>query len=291
MFTAWQWFLSIVFAGRGRKEKYLYLLDRGPLRRLLEKYIHTEDIRYSVDQGHLEALCITASGFTSNQSVSFFHANNDKQPWTRFQRIGIRSEITVDHLMASSAIPFVFAPQKINREHFGDGSMRQIAPISPALHLGADKVLVIGNRMEWDKDTDRVKEEGEPTIGEMAGYALDSIFLDSLVADIERLTRINKTISVIPEKYRRKYELQLRHIDVLVIYPSQDMGELAADYVDELPWTIRFLLGGIGGIRGKESNLISYLLFERGYCRRLIELGYQDAMKKKSEILEFLDLS
>lgn len=289
LYIALQWFLSIVFAGRGRKEKYLYLLDRRPLRKLLSKYIHTKDIQYSIDQGHLDALCITASGFTSHQSVSFFHANSEKEPWQRFQRIGVRSEITIDHLMASSAIPFVFAPQKINREHFGDGSMRQIAPISPALHLGAEKVLVIGNRIEWNKSFERVKEEGPPTIGEMAGHALDSIFLDSLLADIERLKRINNTISVIPEKQRAKNDISLRHIDVLVISPSEDMGKLAVDYVDELPWTIRFLLSGIGGTKKKESNLISYLLFERGYCRRLIDLGYHDAMQDKDKIIEFFN--
>ena len=239
----------------------------------------------------MEALCITASGFSSHQSVSFFHANDEKQAWQRHQRIGVRTEIGVDHLMASSAIPFVFAPQKIHREYFGDGSMRQIAPISPALHLGADRVLVIGDRLDWDKAIERTKEEGPPTIGEMAGHALDSIFLDSLTADIERLKRINKTINLIPEKQRIKYDIPLRHIDVLVISPSEDIGKLAEEYVDELPWTIRFLLGGIGGSKKKESNLISYLLFERGYCRRLIDLGYHDAMQQKDEILEFLSES
>jgi len=290
LYIVWQWFLSTVFAGRGRKEHYLYLLDRRPLKDLLSKFIYTKDIQYSIDQGYLDALCITASGYSSHQSVSFFHGIDALQPWSRSQRIGIRANITVDHLIASSAIPFVFAPQKINREHFGDGSMRQTAPISPALHLGAERILVIGNRVEYVKETGRVKEEGEPSIGQIAGHALDSIFLDSLAADIERVQRVNKTVSLISEKDRLKHGVKLREVDVLVISPSQDMGKLAANYVNELPRTIRFLLSGIGGTRKKESNLVSYLLFERGYCRKLIEMGYHDAMQKKDELIKFLDV-
>lgn len=290
LYIVWQWFLSTVFAGRGRKERYLYLLDRRPLRNLLSKFIYTKDIQYSIDQGYLDALCITASGYSSHQSVSFFHGIDSLQPWSREQRIGIKAEITVDHLIASSAIPFVFAPQKINREHFGDGSMRQTAPISPALHLGAERILVIGNRVEHVMETGRIKEEGEPSIGQIAGHALDSIFLDSLAADIERVQRVNKTVSLISEKDRLKHGVKLREVDVLVISPSEDMGKLAADYVNELPRTIRFLLSGIGGTRKKESNLVSYLLFERGYCRKLIEMGYHDAMQKKDELIKFLDI-
>lgn len=290
LFIVWQWFLGTVFAGRGRKEDYLYLLDRRPLRVLLNNHIYTEDIQYSIDHGYLDALCITASGYTSHQSVSFFQGNDNLQPWSRSQRIGIKAKITVDHLIASSAIPFLFAPQKINREHFGDGSMRQTAPISPALHLGAERILVIGNRIEKVKGAERIKEEGKPSIGQIAGHALDSIFLDSLAADIERVKRVNKTISLISEKDRLKNEITLREVDVLVITPSEDMGKLAADYVDELPRTIRFLLSGIGGTRKKESNLVSYLLFERGYCRRLIKMGYYDAMQKKEELKEFIGI-
>jgi len=291
LYIAWQWFLSIIFAGRGRRKRYLYLLDRKPLRKLLNKYVYTKDIQYSIDQGYLDALCITASGYTSHQSVSFFHGSENLQSWTRLQRVGVKAKITVDHLMASSAIPFLFSPQKINREHFGDGSMHQTAPISPALHLGADRVLVIGNRVAQLDKVERVVEEGEPTIGQIAGHALDSIFLDSLEADIERLQRINKTISLIAEKDRLKNDVNLRVVDVLAIIPSEDMGRMASDYVNELPWTIRFLLRGIGGTDKKESNLVSYLLFEKGYCRKLIDLGYRDAMQNKNELIKFLNIN
>lgn len=285
-----QWFLSIIFAGRFRKERYLYLLDRKPLRKLLAKYIQEDDVQYSIDNKHLDALCITASGYSSHQSVSFFQSVESLQDWSRVQRVGVKTKITIDHLMASSAIPFIFSPQKINREHFGDGSMRQTAPISPALHLGADKVLVVGNRFEYPENMKRIKEDKVPSIGQIAGHALDSIFLDSLVADIERVQRINTTVSLIPEEKRFEHGIKLREVDVLVISPSEDMGQIASDYVQELPRTIRFLLTGMGGAKKKESNLISYLLFEKGYCRRLIDLGYKDAMLEKEKIAKFLDI-
>ncbi|MDH5426079.1 MAG: patatin-like phospholipase family protein [Gammaproteobacteria bacterium] len=286
-----QWFLSIVFAGRFRREKYLYLLDRGPLRKLLKKYIQANDIQNAIDNSHIDALCITASGYSSHQSVSFFQGVDSLSNWSRVQRIGIKTKLTIDHLMASSAIPFLFSPQKINREHFGDGSMRQSAPISPALHLGAERVLIIGNRSDHAEHVKRVKGDDIPSIGQIAGHALDSIFLDSLIADIERVQRINKTVSLIPEDKRFEHGVMLREVDVLVITPSEDMGVIASDYVHDLPRTIRFLLSGIGGTKNKESNLISYLLFERGYCRRLIDLGYKDAMAQKDELSRFLDLS
>jgi len=192
--------------------------------------------------------------------------------------------------MASSAIPFLFSPQKINREFFGDGSMRQIAPISPALHLGADRLLVIGNRHVDSETVARVSENKYPTLSQIAGHALNSIFLDSLEADIERLERINRTISLIPKMKRQAYDISLRQVNVLVISPSRDLGAIANKYANELPWTIRLLLKGIGGLRSSDSSLLSYLLFEKGYCRELIELGYRDARAQKQQIRELLDL-
>lgn len=286
--TGAHWLLAMSLGGLG-KHRPMYLLDRKPLRKLLEHYLTDNVYQASLESGALDTLCVSASGYTSRQSVSFFNGRSRSDNWKRAQRIGIATDVTVDHLMASSAIPFLFEPQKINREYFGDGSMRQTAPISPALHLGADRILVIGNRMETAPELPRVTNPDFPTLGEIAGHVLDSIFLDSLDADIERLQRINRTIGLIDKGEKEKQGISLRHVDVQVIYPSQDLGELAQQHAHELPWTLRGLMRGMGAYSKTNGSFISYLLFERGYCRALIDLGYQDTMDKKDEIEQFLD--
>ena len=197
--------------------------------------------------------------------------------------------IRVEHLMASSAMPFIFPAVKINREYFGDGSMRQIAPISPALHLGADRVLVVSTaRQTGHVEAPRVRGNLYPSVAQIAGHALNSIFLDSLNVDIELVQRINRTISLIAPEKLREAGLPLRQIKVLVISPSQPIERMVVRHVQELPWTVRFLLRGIGAMNRNGSNLASYLLFESGYCRALIDLGYQDTMAHRAEVLEFL---
>ena len=286
--TSANWFMAMFSAGMNKRRGSLYLLNRSPLRKLLNRYINTDDIDYSLEQGYLHALSITASGYTSQQSVSFFHSKARLNPWNRSRRIGARAKITISHLMASSAIPFIFSPIRINREYFGDGSIRQIAPISPALHLGADKILIIGNRQETLPSVPRRRILSEPSIAQIAGHALDSIFLDSLATDIERILRINKTIEIIPKEKRLEHGIELRKVEVLVISPSRNLGELALEYLHELPTSLRLLLKSIGAYSRNSSSLASYLLFEKGYCRALIELGYKDAMDKADEIKKFL---
>ena len=283
--TATNWLIAMMSFGYISRNEKLFLLDRTPLIELLTEHFTTKEIQQAIDNGFLHAVSITASGYSSHESVSFFQGHKSIKNWSRSRRHGARSEITVEHLLASSAIPFIFAPQLINREYFGDGSMRQTAPISPALHLGARRILVIGNRHETEENRERVNMSQFPTFGQIAGHALNSIFLDSLEADIERLTRINKTISLIPREKREANDIALRKINVLVISPSQDIGALANRFIDELPVTIRILLRGIGSNKNSDSSLLSYLLFEQGYCQELIQLGYQDAMNQKDEIV------
>ena len=287
--TGARWMTSMMLAGLGKNNPHC-LLDRAPLRSLLDKYIRTEYIQKAVDQGHIHAVSVTVSGYSSHQSVSFYHGHPDIETWSRSRRIGCPSPLTTDHLMASSAIPFLFESIKVHREFFGDGSMRQIAPISPALHLGADRVLVIGNRLEEDVTPERIKNPPYPTLGQIAGHALDSIFLDSLEADLERLERINRTIDLIPDRKKEKHGIELRKVDVMVISPSEDMGEIARHYMHTLPRTIRFLMRGIGAGSKSNSSLASYLLFEKGYTRALIDLGYHDAMQKRQELKEILQV-
>jgi NTE family protein len=278
--------LGMILGSLG-KHRSIYLLDRTPLQKLLEKYIDSGIFQRQIDNKSLHALNISATGYSSRQSVSFYHGHTSLNNWNRAQRIGVATRITVDHLMASSAIPILFAPIKLNREYFGDGSIRQTAPISPALHLGADRVLIIGNH-EADPEFERATNAKPPSLGEIAGHTLNSIFLDSLDTDIERLHRINKTVSLIGDKTLEQHGVALRQVELLVISPSEDIGKMAADYAHELPWSIKILLRAIGAYSKTDSTFMSYLLFEKGYCNALIKLGYEDTMRDKDNILHFL---
>lgn len=286
MKTGAHWLLTMMLGGLG-KHSPMYLLDRAPLRKLLEKYIDSGVFQAQIDSDNLHALSVNTTGYSSHQSVSFYHGQSSIKNWKRAQRIGVAARITIDHLMASSAIPFLFSPIKLNREYFGDGSIRQTAPISPALHLGADRILVIGNH-EQDPEEERISNPNFPTLAEIAGHTLNSIFLDSLDADIERLQRINRTISIIDDKKREKHGVTLRQVEVQVISPSKDIGKIAAEFSHELPWSIKTLMRGIGAYSKTDGNFLSYLLFEKGYCNALIDLGYADTLKQKENLLHFL---
>ena len=285
--TGVHWLAALLLGGLGKRNPNA-LLDRAPLRALLEQTLPCDEIQAAIDAGALHALSITCSGYNSGQSVSFYQGVDSLTSWKRARRVGSAARITVDHLMASSAIPFVFAAQPLNREFFGDGSMRQEAPISPALHLGADRVLVIGVRHGAPPPARPVAEY--PSLAQIAGHVLNSIFFDALEADLERMKRINQTISLIPEPLRHEGGVTLRHVDVLVIMPTEDPEKIAARYVHCLPRPVRFLLRGLGAFNRGGANLISYLLFEKPYVRTLIGLGYADAMVRRQEILDFLGM-
>lgn len=266
------------------------LLDNAPLRGLLESGLDFSHVGRAIESGALHSLSITCSGYSSGQSVSFFQGRADIAPWRRSQRVGAPAQITLDHLMASSAIPFVFPAVHLNREWFGDGSMRQVAPISPAIHLGAQKILVVGAGRLAD-ETARPSGESYPSLAQIAGHALSSIFLDSMSVDLERMTRINNTLSLIPESVRHERGMTLRPIEVLIIAPSQRLDHLAARHAQALPWPVRALLRGIGAMNPNGGALTSYLLFERAYTKALMDLGYADTLARRSEVANFLDLS
>jgi NTE family protein len=262
------------------------LLDNVPLANFLEQTLPCEKIQENIDAGVLHALSVAASGYGSGQSVTFYQGVPGLKPWKRTRRLGMEAKIGIEHLMASAAIPFMFPAVHIHREYFGDGSMRQIAPIGSALHLGADKVLLIGAWHSEDEEGRRNRMDTYPTLAQIAGHALDSIFLDGLEVDLERLERVNKTVSLIPESLRAS--TGMRHIDILVVTPSQPLEKIAERHIERLPWTIRLLLRAAGVMRRSGTNLVSYLLFERHYARALIDLGYQDALKRRDEIMAFL---
>jgi NTE family protein len=266
------------------------LLDNSPLRRLLDDSLDFSRIAKAIENRALHSVSITCSGYSSGQSVSFYQGRADIEGWRRSQRVGAPTEISLDHLMASSAIPFIFPAVHINREWFGDGSMRQVAPVSPAIHLGADKILVIGAGRMADENA-RPRAEIYPSLAQIAGHALSSIFLDSMSVDLERMSRINNTLSLIPEDVRREKGMSLRPIEVLTIAPSQRLDHLAARHAKALPWPVRTMLRGLGAMNRNGGALTSYLLFERPYTRALIDLGYADTLARRDEVLRFLDIS
>ena len=283
-----RWLAGLVLSTIGiNKLNRVSLLDNTPLQKMLKETMPCEKIQESIDAGLLHALGITASGYGSGQSVTFYQGVQDIQPWKRARRLGIPTRIEIKHLLASSAIPFIFPAVLINREYFGDGSMRQFAPISSALHLGATRVLVIGSGQAAAEQASRSNISDYPPLAQIAGHVMSSIFLDSLEVDLERLQRINHTVSILPQEERHK--TSLRHVDVLVIAPSQSIEKIAGQYAAKLPWTTRFLLSGVGAMRRSGANLVSYMLFEKNFCHALIELGYQDALDKKQEILDFIN--
>jgi NTE family protein len=265
------------------------LLDTTPLSDLLKRSIDLGRIEHAISSHALHSVSITCSGYASGESVSFFEGRPDLEPWRRTQRIGAHVRLTIEHLLASSAIPFLFPAVKINREYFGDGSMRQLAPISPAIHLGADRVLVIGAGRMAD-ETVRTSNGDYPSLAQIAGHALSSIFLDSLSVDLERMKRINHTVSLIPDDVRQINGIALRPIDVLLISPSERLDHLAARHAHALPRPVRALLRGIGAMSRNGGALTSYLLFERPYTQALIDLGYRDTMARRDEVVRFLGI-
>jgi len=280
-----RWVLTVLTGGMS-SSKPVSLLDNTPLAKLLGAHVDFSAIQRSIDAGDLSAFSITCSGYTSGQSVSFFQGEPGLQPWQRARRIGVPMPITLDHLLASSALPFIFPAVKVHREFFGDGSMRQIAPVSPALHLGADRVLIVGTGRQTMDDA-RARSNTYPSLAQIAGHALNSIFLDSLAVDIERLERINRTVKLIPADKLADSKVQLRAVKVLFISPSEPIERIAARFIHELPRTVRFVLRPTGALNRSGSNLASYLLFEEPFCRALIDLGYKDTEARAAEVREF----
>lgn len=280
-----RWGVALTF-GWLIKQHPRALLDNSPLRALLNKVLDFDEIDRAISAGNVYALSVSASGYGSGENLAFFQGASELRSWRRAQRVGMRTRIGVEHLLATSAIPFLFPAVKLHREFFGDGSMRQLAPISPAIHLGASRILVIGSGRLVEEA--RSREEGYPSPAQIAGHAMSSIFLDGLTVDLERLQRINQTLSAFSEAQRVEAGIKLRPIETLVITPSERLDAIAGDHFGDLPRTLRTLLGGVGAKRTEGSALLSYLLFEPGFTRALIDLGYLDTISRRDEIEQFL---
>jgi NTE family protein len=256
---------------------------------MLESHVRFARIQQAIDRGVLRAVSITASGYTSGISVTFYQGVEGLVPWKRTRRLGRPEELTLDHLMASAAIPWLFPAVKLHDEYYGDGSMRQTAPLSPALHLGANRLLIIGTR---SAGPDSAPASGVvvpyPSFGQIAGYIFDNLFMDSLDADIERMRRINHTISETRYKRVEFMDTALRQIEYLMISPSRDVREIVERYVGNFPLSVRILLMGIGAMAREGRPLMTYLMFDAPYCKDLIDLGYADAMAARDQILHLL---
>ncbi|PCC99834.1 patatin-like phospholipase family protein [Halopseudomonas pelagia] len=280
--------------GVGRKHPSS-LLDNRPLRHLLANSLHFGKIEESLLSGHLRAVSVSAFGYQSAQSVCFYQGHERIMPWNRHRRVGVQTPLKLDHLMASAAIPLLFAPVQLNREWFGDGAVRQRAPISPALHLGANRVLVVGVSDNLADDPaagrrgPRVRSALPPTLAQIGGHLLNSTFVDNLETDVELLERLNRLAGLLP-RGAQEHGKGLQQVEVLIISPSEPLDIIAARHRRALPAPLRAFLRGSGATRASGGSVVSYLLFEAEYCRELIALGHRDAMAKREELQRFLGL-
>lgn len=286
--NAWRILTSLF--GSNQSGRSVSFLDNSPLRELLNNYVKFKHLETAIENRELQGIAVTAINYASGRSVTFYQGHSGLKDWSRARREGVAVDIDIEHLMASAAIPSLFPAVKIDGNYYGDGALRQLKPISPALHLGAKKILTIG--VSHSATTQGSKNQPPPSIAAIIGHMLNSAFTDAMESDLETLHSINKLTAEIHQSPRDTVDAtQFNPIDVLSIAPSESINQIASQYLKELPRSLRLLLTpmGVDGDAG-ETSAASYLLFEPGFCRHLIKLGYRDAMDQSLGIRKFFEL-
>lgn len=280
---------SLFNRGMGHS-RALALLNNDPLRELLSHVISFKNIQKRIDDGYLEAVAVSATSYATGNSVSFFQGAPNQRCWRRNKRIGVHAKLGVQHLLASSALPGIFPAEKIGRQYFGDGSLRQLSPLSPALKLGADRIVVIGTRGA-NKSAISTRRDHTPSLAQTVGHIFNSAFIDTLESDLEHMLRINELLGILQNEAPRVEHYKYRLIDTLVIRPTIDFDEIAGEHVSDLPTGIRMGLNALGARRASGGgNLASYVLFDSSYCNALIQHGYSDAMAMRDNITDFFSV-
>lgn len=276
-----------------RQKQPLALLDNGPLGELLAEIVQFNRIEDALGRGELEGVGVTAMNYSNGRSTTFYQGQAHLQPWSRAQRRSMACQLNVNHLMASAALPTLFPAVKLGDHYFGDGALRQSRPLSPAIHLGADRLFIIGVSQQHDNFTPEPEAKSAPTIPQVLGQMLNAVFLDSVQTDLETLRRINALVNQMNSKQLTAAGMSdMRVIDTLIISPSRSLDELARDHIHELPRTMRWFLERTGSIKDTGSGgALSYVLFEQGYCQQLMQLGYEDAMAQADDVRRFFDMT
>lgn len=282
------WMATVFLGGLGRRNPHS-VFDNEPLMNLLAERLPVDRIQGHIDSGILHAVSVTVSSYRSGRSVTYFQGTPETEPWRRARREGRRARLGVAHLMASAAVPVVFPARSVDGEYCGDGSMRQLMPLSPALRLGARRLLVVGVRDEQPSAAPPPGTfDSRPNLGQIAGYMLDTLFMDGLYSDLERVTRINMLLDRLGSGGSIADMPDLRRVETLVVLPSLDLRGIVNEHSGEMPLGVRLLLRGLGAWGPGGGQLLSYLLFERGYTRALIRLGFEDAMSRRAHIMTLL---